>query len=392
VQRRVSIFVTCERFTLRFAFLLGFSIVSLVGCGTQDEITRYSITAPQGPVQIQPATAGSLGGAVANAERKRMLAAILPQGEETWFFKLTGQDEAVAKQQEQFSALIESVRFTGEMALPVWDLPAGWQQQSASGMRFATIQIEEGGQTLELTVIPLQTMGDVDEYVLGNVNRWRGQLGLVPVAEIKPSDKGDASSSVRQFELPDTTQVTLVNLVGRGSGSDALAAGFEMANHPPIGDVPLSNSASPPDNDGSFTYTTPDGWSPIAAGGMRRAAFKVSEGEREVEVTVITLPQSGGERLSNVNRWRQQIQLSDTTADQLANDIQKISLASASGDYVKLVGPEEAILAVLADFQGTTWFFKLKGNADLAEQERERFEAFVQSVKFSAERNGSPNE
>jgi hypothetical protein len=384
--------------TLRFALLLSAVwIGSFVGCGRQDEITRYSITVPLGPSDVHPTAAEPVRNMAVDAAPIRMLAAIIPQGKETWFFKLTGPVEAVAKQQEPFTSLIKSVRFTDKTAQPSWDLPESWRQQGGSGMRFATIVIEEGERTLELTVIPLQTMGDLDEYVLGNVNRWRGQLGLTPVAALRPDDNDDASKSVRQFKLSDSTLVTLVNLVGQGSGSDAISAGFDMANHPPIPSQPLGAPAEPPDDDATITYTTPDGWSATEASGMRRAAFEVIDGKQKVEITVITLPQSGGERLANVNRWRNQIQMKDTTAQQLAKDLKKIPMASATGDFVELVGPAEAtsrqaILAVLTDVEGSTWFFKLMGEADLAVRERERFLAFVQSVKFPLNVDGSNDE
>jgi hypothetical protein len=240
-------------------------------------------------------------------------------------------------------------------------------------------------------------MGDIDQYVLSNVNRWRGQLGLEPVAAIAAEEKEDPASSVRQFELSDSTMVTLVNLVGRGGGSDVISAGFDMGKHPPIGGQQLGTPATPPGDAATIIYTTPEGWTALAAGGMRRAAFEVSDGEQKVEITVINLPQSGGERLANVNRWRNQIQLTDTTAQQLAKDLKTIPLDSATGDYVELFGPAEtaprqAILAVLADFGGSTWFFKLMGDADLAERESERFQAFVQSVKFPQVLGGTRDE
>ncbi len=390
------------------------------GCGRPDEITRYTVSVPQGPNDVQPTPASAGLHSDANAAASRMLAAIIPQDKQTWFFKLTGPDEDVAKLQEPFSALVESVRFDEATGRPSWKLPEGWRQQGASGMRFATIEITEGERKIELTVIPLDTRGDLEEYVRDNVNRWRGQLGLAPLEAILADGDGegdaerdgDALSDVRQFKLTDTVVVTVVNLVGRGGG-ESMAGGLNASerlpsNHPPIDRLPSDHppieglpSNHPPidgasagiagersDQDAGLTYATPDGWTPTNAGGLRRAAFQVSEGERKVEITVISLPQSGGERLANVNRWRNQIKLGDITAEQLAEDLRKIPVAEADGDYVELMGPaeqqpREAILAVLSDVAGSTWFFKLKGDADLAMRERERFQAFAQSVKFA---------
>jgi hypothetical protein len=384
--------------SLRFVLLFGAILVGcFVGCGRQDKITRYSITVPQGPGDVQPMSTASAPNSAVNAAPIRMLAAIIRQGKETWFFKMTGPVEEVAKQQAPFNALIQSVRFSGETGQPSWDLPEQWRQQGAAGMRFATIEIEEGQRKLELTVIPLQTMGDFDEYVLSNINRWRGQLGLAPVAAINPDENEESESSVRQIKLNDSTLATLVNLVGQGSGSDVIAAGFDMAKHPPIGGQQPGVPPVSTDKEATITYTTPEGWTAKAASGMRQAAFEVIDGKQKVEITAISLSQAGGERLANVNRWRNQIQLTDTTAQQLAQDLQKIPMGSAIGDYVELVGPDDAsprqaILGVLTDVEGSTWFFKLMGEADLAMRERERFQAFVRSVKFPLNEDGKNNE
>ncbi len=326
-----------------------------------------------------------------------MLAAIVPRGSQTWFFKLVGPPAAVAKQEELFSALVQSVQFATGSDQPVWELPAGWRNRGPSGMRFATVEIDEGDRTLEITVIPLETMGELDEYTLANVNRWRGQLGLAPLDDLQSGDSADGSGSTRQFSLSDGTAVTLVNLIGPSGDRPASAPGFDMTNHPPIGSgLPGMSLASPIDGPG-LTYETPAGWTAGKVDGMRRAAFSVADGERKVEITVINLPVAGGERLANVNRWRGQIGLDATTAAQLASDLQQLAVAGTDGDYIELVGPPDtgspqAIMAVLADVAGSTWFFKLMGDADLAAQERERFRAFVQSVNFSGPADGVTHE
>jgi len=64
-----------------------------------------------------------------------------------------------------------------------WTLPDGWSDQPASGMRLATIIIPVEGNTLNASITEFG--GDL----IGNVNRWRGQIGLTSAtdAEIQPS-------------------------------------------------------------------------------------------------------------------------------------------------------------------------------------------------------------
>lgn len=74
-------------------------------------------------------------------------------------------------------------------AAPVkYEAPAGWSPGKATGMRKAALEVRDGDQKAEITVIDLsREAGDR----LANVNRWRGQVGLPPVSadELKASMK-----------------------------------------------------------------------------------------------------------------------------------------------------------------------------------------------------------
>lgn len=92
---------------------------------------------------------------------------------------------------------------------PAWDLPAGWQQIPGTGMRYATIVVEPAGGSperpqLEIRVTPLAMAAG---EILGNVNRWRGQVGLSPITE------AEVGSVVRTFSV-DGHPARLVNLTG----------------------------------------------------------------------------------------------------------------------------------------------------------------------------------
>ena len=63
---------------------------------------------------------------------------------------------------------------------PQWTVPADWQEGKASSMRRATFLAKGAdGQTAEIVVSVFP--GDVGG-LLANINRWRGQIGLGPVA------------------------------------------------------------------------------------------------------------------------------------------------------------------------------------------------------------------
>lgn len=63
---------------------------------------------------------------------------------------------------------------------PQWSVPADWQQGNPSSMRRATFLVKGAdGQSAEVAVSVFP--GDVGG-LLANVNRWRGQIGMGPVA------------------------------------------------------------------------------------------------------------------------------------------------------------------------------------------------------------------
>jgi hypothetical protein len=136
--------------------------------------------------------------------RARTLAAILPAGEMTVFFKMTGEDALVAAERPKFLAWLKSVD-TGEGAsaasapspaatdpadmrgavppppsadLPRWDVPAGWKDAGPKPMRLASFEVPDPAGAGDVSVSVLAGDGG---GLLANVNRWRGQVGLAPL-------------------------------------------------------------------------------------------------------------------------------------------------------------------------------------------------------------------
>ncbi len=121
---------------------------------------------------------------------------------------------------------------------------------------------------------------------------------------------------------------------------------------------------------------------------MSAYAFEVAgDDASRVSVTVTRLGGAAGGLASNVNRWRQQVGATPLGEAELEDAVKEIPLVNAIGDYVAIESPEgaskaQAILGVIVNRDGATWFFKLQGDLELARREREKFEAFVQSVEF----------
>ena len=133
----------------------------------------------------------------------RLIGIIAEQGANAWYFKMRGNAALTAKEKDNFLAWAQSVKVSesptpapapAPSAAPApqapaspasqalsWKLPDGWAASPNPGSRYATINIAGPNDTkaeLAVTKFPGDVGGD-----LANVNRWRGQIGLPPVAE-----------------------------------------------------------------------------------------------------------------------------------------------------------------------------------------------------------------
>ena len=133
--------------------------------------------------------------------KSRILGGILTLNGETWFFKMSGEDQLVESQRDIFRQFLESVHVAETTPAPAmstnaptpppieaaqkpalqYKLPAGWQEQPLSPMRLASFKVAgQNGKEADVSVVSLPgTAGGT----LPNVNRWRGQLNLGPIDE-----------------------------------------------------------------------------------------------------------------------------------------------------------------------------------------------------------------
>ena len=179
---------------------------------------------------LQIAVVDILGGTPDKPQR--MLGAMVPVGGSTWFFKLLGPDAVVAKEKPAYLAFLQTLQGAATApaaaapALPAgpapadmanttvnkaegpglnWTAPAHWQSRPAVAMRKATYAVPgENGAAGDLSITAFP--GDVGGE-LANVNRWRGQLQLPPLAA------ADLAGAVTRLS-PHGLSVALVDFSG----------------------------------------------------------------------------------------------------------------------------------------------------------------------------------
>ena len=100
-----------------------------------------------------------------------------------------------------------------------WQLPSGWQESKAGGMRFATLKPNVSGKLdVSIVVLPGEAGGE-----LANVNRWRGQIGLPPVDEA-------ALGAARKAVKSRAGTVSVYDFTSDGTAKTRMIAGLLLVN------------------------------------------------------------------------------------------------------------------------------------------------------------------
>ncbi|MEX0586885.1 MAG: hypothetical protein WD176_09580, partial [Pirellulales bacterium] len=223
--------------------------IAAFGCGPEEVIHSYQVPKQhlvEAANKVEPPAGATFGPhampAAATTEPKRTLGAIVVHDAQGWFFKLTGPIETVGELAEPFRTFLESVKFAKQE--PTWTLPEGWTQLPASGFRFATIEIADSeDMDFSVTTLPAGDIGET-EYLLSNINRWRGQVNLLPITAEQ------LAAETTKVPLADHT-ATLVDLVGKGGpggkGQPPFTGGKAAgpAPVPPVAAGPAAASAKP---------------------------------------------------------------------------------------------------------------------------------------------------
>jgi hypothetical protein len=231
-----------------------------------EELAKSAVKVPVGGTEGQ---LFDLEGGADKSPRLRMVAAILRREGTAWFFKMTGDDPLVTRQKAAFTKFLETLKFEAAaapapspgaaapapaaapasagapgappparstaMGKPAFTVPATWKEQPPGSMQAARYVPEgaEGKADISVAVLPGDGGGK-----LGNVNRWRRQLGLEPLAEadlaasLSPLKIEGSESYLVDLADPATKRRMVAAAVLRGgqswfyklTGDDALVA------------------------------------------------------------------------------------------------------------------------------------------------------------------------
>ena len=312
-----------------------------------------------------------------------------------------------------------------------WTAPTTWQPTAAPQFAAAAFATPDG---LNATVSILSRAGGAP---LPNINRWRGQLGLPPASqadlptlttdlhigdiEAMGVDFAGNGNRILATLIPAGSRAYFFKLMGPAEKVAGQQANFNAwiksirpagaAADPAVPAQPMTPKAEGPKVDapkveapkpeapkpaadapkipGVASYTLPAGWQVDATPKpMRAATLNITKNGVQATLIVSRLGAGAfGDKLSNINRWRQQVGLPPTeNAD--AHPAAEVKLAQGPADLLDFTGPEGAerkrqSVAVTRFPKATdTWFFRFIGPHDLITQSAGDFDAFLKSIKF----------
>ncbi len=174
---------------------------------SEEELARQAQSVE---VAGQPAPLYDMAGKSGSGDDNRILAAILHRDGGAWFFKMIGDSGVVAQQKPAFVDFLKSIAFTASTAQsslpashppvdgsgllsapptadasaqgkPAWEVPNGWQEAPAG--QFLVAKFNVPGSDAAPTSVNVSMSSGEGGGLAANVNRWRGQLGLAPIAE-----------------------------------------------------------------------------------------------------------------------------------------------------------------------------------------------------------------
>jgi hypothetical protein len=288
-------------------------------------------------------------------------------------------------------------------------VPSNWEAQPLTQMRRASFLVRgENGVTADISFVVL---GPAAGNILDNVNRWLGQLAQPPITDeklksmIQPlatprgnvavvdlsgqPENGDASKDGRIIGAmaTDESGTTFFKMRGNAALVGAEKENFlkwVSASRAPASTSSTAAANQPPANSDKpeIKWEVPPGWSPAPASAMRYASFTAEKNGEKADISVVTFPGDGGGDVENVNRWRQQIGLPAVGAELLQSMITPVHAGDIHLDTIDMAGASARVLAAWTRHNGRAWFFKLTGPANIVEEEKPRFAAFLQSIRF----------
>jgi hypothetical protein len=327
--------------------LLTILLLAAAGCGRQEEARHYR--APKDPTW-------------------RMLGAIAPVGGATWFFKLVAPADRIDPVKADVLKFFGTLR--SEAGQVRWTAPAGWVEEKGNAQREATLKFGSEEPKFEVTISRLQGDGG---GLLANVNRWRDQLGLEPVAE-------PALAVVAKKLDGIAFDVWVLDL--RGPNRPAGGPRGMMAK--PAEPEPPARGQAPTIDDirAMFSFERPAGWKENPQPTQGRLFEFTADGSAGPALITLSALQGGGDLVGNVNRWRNQVGLEPLSEADVSKSAAPVTFIGADAWLVEAIGSSSGIVVIASLNSEFSIFFKMTGPPSTVQEQKDAFMKVAQTFKM----------
>ena len=347
-----------------------------------------------------------MGGSSIPLEDKRILGAVIPDGSNVYFVKATDRIARLALAESEFRSVVERFAVDPASGSPKFELPAGWSlkllDNSGAGIglaeMIAEINVEVADGRIRFTVSKYdmpreQTMWD--EYLLGQINRWRGQVELPPtnVGDMKrdlPTIPRVGGNLPAYLFVAQSVGASTTTITKEASTTKVDTKAKEEPQVTPT-KQPEAASIPPVRSQLKLIYDKPEGWEIQAPMPYREATFKVTKDGKEAEVTVSTARDSPvqnaamwvGQVLTSNDRSKLEL-LAKKTVDE-AEPFQAGTRAAKLYTIRESEQPDARSLLVVSipmGDNGMSVFVKLNCELRLMEQLKSTFLSFVNTLRW----------
>lgn len=134
---------------------------------------------------------------------------------------------------------------------------------------------------------------------------------------------------------------------------------------------------------GRPTWDTPKHWLPGKTSSIRVGSYLVKgDNGKELDFSITTFPGDVGGLLPNINRWLTQVELAEISDASKSTYVSDIKIDEKPAFLLTAENKQKSVYGALLFGKSSSWFFKLIGDSELAEVEKENFLNLLNSVCF----------
>ena len=279
-----------------------------------------------------------------------------------------------------------------------WKVPSGWKEKQPGQMRVGSFDAGKEGQAADVSIIPLQ-MPSGPKMELDNYNLWRQSLELPPVDKVESQPVAIGSEQGKLYDVSDSKSPKRIlaavlekdgtNWYFKMNGEDAVVKEQKPAFIEFLKSISFEAASADAAKPNAGSGGLPAGWTEIPNPPMLTAKYVIQgAGDAKAELNVSQLSGTGGGVFANVTRWRGQLGLSPMSEEDFSKTAQTLDVAGNKGTLVDMTGTDPKtgkkarLIGIIVPQSGDTWFYKLMGDPQIVEQQKDTFTKFIQAAKF----------